>query len=140
MNQNHTNKAPLKNILIVEDDPNNGEFLSLVISQETEYTPFLAINAEEALKVVKKMTPDLFILDYFLPPGINGFELYKQLHTIIGLQDVPTIFLSASTEKDVIKQNNILFLEKPFELDELLKTIDELVRTSSAPRDVSAES
>ncbi|GHO89027.1 response regulator [Dictyobacter formicarum] len=117
-----------KKILIVEDDPNNGEFLSLVISQETTYTPILATNADEALQVVQTITPALFILDYFLPPGINGFELYKQLHQRAGLQNVPTIFLSASTEKEDLKQNNILFLEKPFELDELLKTIEKVVR------------
>lgn len=117
-----------KKILIVEDDPNNGEFLSLVISQETIYTPILATSADEALQMVQTITPDLFILDYFLPPGINGFELYKQLHQQAGLQNVPTIFLSASTEKEDLKQNNILFLEKPFELDELLKTIEKVVQ------------
>lgn len=128
MTQNPAAIRQPKKILIVEDDPNNGEFLSLVISQETIYTPILATNADEALQVVQTITPDLFILDYFLPPGINGFELYKQLHQQAGLQNVPTIFLSASTEKEDIKQNNILFLEKPFELDELLKTIEKVVQ------------
>ncbi|GCE17978.1 response regulator [Dictyobacter kobayashii] len=130
MAQGSVDMQQQKKILIVEDDPNNGEFLSLVISQETTYTPILAANADEALEVIQTIIPDLFILDYFLPPGINGFELYKQLHQQTGLQNVPTIFLSASTEKDDIKQNNILFLEKPFELDELLKTIEDLVRLS----------
>ncbi|GCE25789.1 hypothetical protein KDA_12730 [Dictyobacter alpinus] len=129
MNQDYKDTSQEKKILIVEDDPNNGEFLTLVISQETDFIPYLATNADEALKTVQSMTPDLFILDYFLPPGINGFELYQQLHTITGLQNVPTIFLSASTERDVIKQSNVLFLEKPFELDELLKTINKLMQT-----------
>ncbi|GLV57453.1 hypothetical protein KDH_42890 [Dictyobacter sp. S3.2.2.5] len=133
MTQQSTAIQPPKKILIVEDDPNNGEFLSLVISQETIYTPILAANAEEALEVVQKMTPDLFILDYFLPPGINGFELYQQLHQQAGLKNIPTIFLSASTEKEDIKQSNVLFLEKPFELDELLKTIEKVVKLSDTP-------
>lgn len=125
-----------KKILIVEDDPNNREFLSLMISQETIYMPILAANADEALQVVQTTTPNLFILDYFLSPGINGFELYQQLHQQAGLQNVPTIFLSASTEKEDLKQNNILFLEKPFELDELLKTIEKVVQMS----DISSSS
>src|SRR5690349_1875162 len=94
---------PQKKILIVEDDPNNREFLSLMISQETIYMPILAANADEALQVVQTITPNLFILDYFLSPGINGFELYQQLHQQVGLQNVPTIFLSASTEKEDLK-------------------------------------
>ena len=73
--------APLKLILLVEDDTANATCITQIISQETPYHVFLATNSCRALEVVKHLKPQLFILDYRLP-GMDGIKLYDQLHAI----------------------------------------------------------
>jgi DNA-binding response OmpR family regulator len=53
-----------KTILIVEDDVGIGELLKQVISAETPYVCVLAMDGFQALKEVRTLKPNLFILDY----------------------------------------------------------------------------
>src|ERR1700694_2938418 len=80
----------VKMILIVEDDPGNGQYLSLAISHETRYLSLLVTDSVRALEVVKHIRPNLFILDYRLS-SVNGVELYDQLHLTEGLETIPAI-------------------------------------------------
>jgi len=70
--------------------------------------------------------PNLFILDYRLP-SMNGIDLYDQLHTVKGLEDTPGIMLSAYLPKHEIEKRSLVALSKPFELDELLDTVEKLL-------------
>ena len=80
----------VKMILIVEDDPDIGQYLSLAISLETPYQSLLVTDSVRALEVVKHNRPNLFLLDYRLP-CLNGVELYDQLHLTSGLETIPAI-------------------------------------------------
>jgi CheY-like chemotaxis protein len=58
---------------------------------------------------------------------MNGIELYDRLHTAGGLEDVPTLFMSAVPPLKELEKRRISYLEKPFELDEFLRKIKELL-------------
>ena len=88
----------IKTILIVEDDAYIGEFLERALSEETPYTPLVVSNGFEALKVTREVKPNLFVLDYHLP-GMDGIELYDQLHAVKAFQDTPAIIISARLPK-----------------------------------------
>ena len=119
-------QTPSKLIFIVEDDPIMEEFLVLAISEETPYQVTAVSNGFEALQVVKDIKPHLFLLDYLLPE-MNGLELSDRLHSIEDLAETPTIMYSTNLPRKELQKRHITGFSKPFELDELLSTIERLL-------------
>ena len=117
----------IKTILIVEDDDDVGLFLVQAIQQETPYYPILARDGKQALQKVRGLKPDLFLFDYLLPE-INGMELYDRMHQVEELKEIPILFMTANFPFQTIKNRDFSFIRKPFELDELLQTLDNLLR------------
>jgi len=114
-----------KTILIVEDDAAIGMFLLEAISQETAYHPLLVPDAFEALKAMQGIKPNLILLDYYLPK-MNGIEFYDQLQSSQEGFNVPVILLTTNLDKrqEEIEQRNLLGLNKPVDLGDLLNTIE----------------
>jgi CheY-like chemotaxis protein len=121
-----TSQSEIKTILVVEDDPDVGEFFVFALKQETPYQSLLVPNGFEALKLVSTIKPDLFVLDYQLP-NMNGIELYDHLHAMHGLEDVPALFMSANLPTGELRKRRVYYIKKPFELEELLQTIENLL-------------
>ena len=119
----------VKMILIVEDDPDIGQYLSLAISHETPYLSLLVTDSVRALEVVKHIRPNLFILDYRLS-SMNGVELYDQLHLTAGLETIPAIIMSAGLPREQleneIKQRQLVALPNPHNLDDLVQTLEQV--------------
>ena len=116
----------VKTIIVVEDDEAIGSFLVQAISQETNYQAMLLTDGFQCLKAVTNIKPNLFILDYHLP-SMNGIELYDQLHAKEELEHIPAILISAQLPGKDIEKRDILGMNKPLELDELLHTIEDMV-------------
>jgi DNA-binding response OmpR family regulator len=118
-------------IFIVEDDESNGMLLAELLLRETTYYPLLLQDALHVLQLTRFIKPLLFLLDYYLP-GMNGLELYEQLHAQEELKDIPAIILSASLDDhiDEIKRRGLVAMQKPFDLDEFLMTIENAVAQS----------
>jgi len=114
----------VKTILVVEDDADIGTFIVLAISQETKHSTHLVTDGFQALKATYDLNPDLLILDYQLPQ-MNGIELYDKLQARKELAGIPTIMISARLPTQEIARRNITGVKKPFELYELLRTIEE---------------
>jgi len=114
-------------ILIVEDDADIGAFLVQVLKDETPYQSLLVNDAATALKTIKTLRPHLFILDYQLPGGIDGLELYSHLRETEGLEQTPTLFMSANLPLEKIKRYSFHVRKKPFELDEFLRCVTQLL-------------
>ena len=116
----------VKSILVVEDDSDIGLFLVQAISQETPYQAMLVTDGFQALKAITSIKPNLFILDYWLP-SMNGIDLYDRLHATSGLEDVPTIMISAQLPRRELNKRDIHSLHKPLELDEFLRLVERLL-------------
>jgi CheY-like chemotaxis protein len=133
-NQGHTPiemPEAAKTILIVEDDEDIGEFLTLAISEMTDKVVFVSTTSATALEVVRHIKPDLLLLDYRLDE-MNGVELYDQIHTLEGFETVPAIVMSASLThfQKEIEQRHLSGLAKPFSLDDLSQAIEEALSFS----------
>lgn len=120
-----------KTILVVEDDADLGELILQVLDLHSEqdktfYRAVLVVDSMEALEAVKSIKPDLFLIDYYLP-RMDGLELYDRLHSSPGLEQVPTIFISANPPQKEIEKRNLVSMKKPFNLKDLLHTIDRLL-------------
>ena len=123
-----------KKVLVVDDDPDVVTF-NVTIVEELGYTPLVAKNGEEGLKIVKKEQPDLVILDVLMPRQ-SGVRLYRELKTDESLGQIPVIMLSAIAEKTFLRSQKALtefgedkvpepeiYIEKPIEPEELSKII-----------------
>ena len=115
-----------KTILVVEDDDSIGSLLVEALSQETPYKALLVTDGFQALKTVHHIKPCLFITDYRLR-RMDGIELYDRLRSTDDLADTPAIIMSAYLPEEEIKKRRLVSLNKPFELDELLDTIEKLL-------------
>ena len=110
----------------MEDDAHIGEFLERALLEETPYKPLVVSDGFEALKVTREVKPDLFVLDYHLP-GMDGIELYDQLHAMKAFRDTPAIIMSARLPRHELEKRSLVGLRKPLELSELLQMVQALL-------------
>ena len=116
-------------ILVVDDDSNIAELISLYLKKEM-YETRIAGDGEEALSLFDSFTPDLIILDLMLP-GKDGYEVCREIRQ---RGTTPIIILSAKTDTF----DKVLGLElgaddymvKPFEAKELVARVKAVLRRS----------
>lgn len=117
-----SDQISVKTVLVVEDDEDIGAMLVGALSQETPYQAMLATDGLQALAMIRSFTPRLFLLDYRLP-GMDGIELYDHLRDSEELKDVPVVMFTADLPTPELREREIIFIQKPAELDELLQTV-----------------
>ena len=106
--------------------PTSVSFSSGHCRKRRRINPLVVSHDFEALKVTHEVKPNLFVLDYHIP-GMDGIELYDQLHAVKAFQDTPAIIISARLPKRELEKRSLVGLHKPLELNELLKAIQELL-------------
>jgi two-component system cell cycle response regulator DivK len=84
---------PEKIILIIDDNPLNLKLISLILELE-HHKIFTAGNAEEALDILKKIKPDLILMDLQMP-GMDGLQLTQQLKSQPQYKNVLIVALTA---------------------------------------------
>ncbi|MGB0385955.1 MAG: HD domain-containing phosphohydrolase [Ardenticatenaceae bacterium] len=120
-------------ILIVDDEPIGREILARLL-MNPNYELLFASNGAEALAQVRKLIPDLILLDVMMP-GMDGFEVCERLRRDPLLAQVPVIMVTALDDRDSrlrgIKVGADDFISKPFDRIELrarVRTITQLNR------------
>jgi CheY-like chemotaxis protein/nitrogen-specific signal transduction histidine kinase len=118
-------------VLLVEDDPGMPEVLGALLHQDS-IALVSASTAHEALRILKSDTFDLILLDLGLP-GVNGFDLLRDLKNDPQTQPIPVIVLTAwnSTEDKLrgFALGAVDYLTKPFESAELRARLCSALRT-----------
>ena len=114
-------------ILIVDDDNNIAELISLYLTKEC-YETTVANDGEEALKVFEQFQPNLIILDLMLP-GMDGYQVCREIRT---KSTVPVIMLSAKGEifdKGLgLELGADDYMIKPFDTKELVARVKAVLR------------
>lgn len=115
----------LADILIVDDIPANIQLLSVMLI-EHGYKVRKLISGERALKAVELQAPDLILLDIKMP-GMDGYEVCRQLKASEATCDIPVIFISALDDVfDKVKgfeAGGADYIIKPFEPVEVLARV-----------------
>jgi len=118
-----------KKILLVDDEPNILVALEYLMSS-IGFVVEKALDGESALKKVENFNPEIIVLDVMMP-GINGFEVAKQLRTNPQFADIKIVFLTAKgTPVDKINGYSTggeVYLTKPFDNDDFKMVISELM-------------
>jgi CheY-like chemotaxis protein len=112
-----------KKILIVDDEPDILEFLQIIF-EEAGFVVATTDKSEYLEKLTKSSLPDLVLLDMLLS-GKDGREIVKYLKRQERTKHIPVIMFSAhpGAEKTARAAGANDFVEKPFDIDVLLKKI-----------------
>ena len=109
--------AARQKILIVDDDENISELISLYLTKEF-YDTKIVHDGEEALRQFRLFSPNLILLDLMLP-GLTGEELLARIRRD---QVMPVIVLSAKGREDklrVLADGADDFIGKPFDVEDV---------------------
>ena len=111
-----------KSILIVDDVPDNLHLLTSML-REQGYSARPVPNGRLALRAAENDPPDLILLDVDMP-GMDGFEVCRELKANTKTRDIPVIFVSAMDDvADQVKGfevGAIDYIGKPFQASEIL--------------------
>lgn len=124
--------ASKQKILIVDDDNNIAELISLYLTKEC-YDTKIVNDGEEAVREFHSFQPNLILLDLMLP-GMDGYQVCREIRHD---SDVPIIMLSAKGEVF----DKVLGLElgaddyiiKPFDSKELVARVKAVLRSFGIP-------
>lgn len=114
-----------KSILVIDDSPALLELFEDILTG-FGYAVITRPTGKDALKFVSDLNPHLVILDMMLD-GYDGRDICNTLKQAELVKDIPVIIVSASYRlKDRILGycNPDAFLEKPFDIDELVLIIE----------------
>ena len=84
-------------ILVIDDQTNNIMALTHILSED--YTVLASKSGEAGLEIARNQRPDLILLD-ILMPGIDGYEVIKQLKHDNRTHNIPVIFISGLNSAD----------------------------------------
>ncbi|NVN93917.1 MAG: hybrid sensor histidine kinase/response regulator [Bacteroidetes bacterium] len=114
-----------KYILAVDDNQENLRILSSLLRDEG-YKIALALNGENALKILEDNDIDLILLDIMMPI-MDGFEVQKKIKENPKTKNIPVIFITAKNQTDDLvdgfKAGAVDYMSKPFKKDELLMRV-----------------
>lgn len=114
-----------KNILIVDDNPNNLRYLATLLTEEG-YKVRKALTGQMALKACQSLLPDLILLDIMMP-DLDGYEVCQRLKAEEQTKKIPGIFLSALDDVfdkvKAFKVGGLDYISKPFHVEEILVRI-----------------
>lgn len=89
-------------IMVIEDDKFLRELLVRRLEEEN-FEVFSCVDGNEALAGIKKELPDLILLDLILP-GIDGFEILKQVKQDNNISSIPVIILSNLGQQEEVEK------------------------------------
>jgi two-component system, chemotaxis family, chemotaxis protein CheY len=121
-----------KKILVVDDSATMRSMLVSIIEEIKDVELVEASNGFEALKALPQQSFDLILTDINMPE-INGLEIVHFVKSNPAYQKIPMIIISTEHGQADIKKGLALgaqkYITKPFDPDDLKKTVKELLKT-----------
>ncbi|MFQ5569698.1 MAG: two-component regulator propeller domain-containing protein [Rhodothermales bacterium] len=122
-------------ILVVEDNPDVNDYIKEILEEQFEVVQ--AYHGAEGLEQAKKRCPDLVVSDVRMPE-MDGLTLCRTLKSDPHLNHIPVILLTARVsiedKLEGLKTGVEDYLPKPFDSDELLIKVQNLIKTRKALR------
>ena len=122
-------------VLIVDDEANIRESLADILSDEG-YEVDMAGSGEEALEVMERRSPEIVLLDIWLP-GIDGAETLKRIKD--RYQDLPVVMITGhgniGLAVKTTKMGAFDFMEKPLSMERVLMTVRQALEMNRLERE-----
>ena len=127
-------------VLVVDDVNLNLKVVGKLLSKNG-YKVSAAPTGKKALNLLKKIEPDLILLDIMMP-GIDGFEVCEKIKNKEKTQDIPVIFLTGKNEEEDIAKGfaagGVDYITKPFNKSELLARVNSHVELKKSKEKLQA--
>jgi PAS domain S-box-containing protein len=128
-------EGPRYVVVYIEDNPSNIAFMEDLLADFERVELLVAPTAEIGIELVRARQPNIVIMDINLP-GMNGIEATQKLRTFPETRNIPVIALSAAAmvrdAKRVQEAGFYRFLTKPVKVDELARTLEELLTAGAS--------
>ncbi len=120
----------MKTIAYIEDDQDMIDLVSLIL-QKHGYQVAGFTESREILPRLESVKPELILLDLMMP-HVNGVEVYEEIKTLKGMEEIPVVVISAMKRAvEEIRQGGSIKVEgcliKPFTISELLETVKNII-------------
>jgi two-component system, OmpR family, response regulator VicR len=117
---------PIRRAVYIEDEPEMIDLVRLIL-QRKQYEVIGANGGREGLDAVRKIVPDVILLDLMMP-DMDGWEVYQQLKADEATRAIPVIVITAKAQKiDKVLGLHIAkvddYISKPFSPTELLDSL-----------------
>jgi two-component system nitrogen regulation response regulator NtrX len=127
----------MSNILIVDDEKDIRELIGDILKDEG-YTIRLAANSDDCMAEIDAEPPSLMILDIWLKDSrMDGIDILKSVKR--DNPDIPIVIISGHGNIEIavaaIKQGAYDFIEKPFNIDQLMVVVSRAMETSRLRRE-----
>ncbi len=114
-----------RTVLLIEDEPNITEAIRFLLTRDGWKVQTHA-NGADAIDMIRKIAPDLVILDVMLP-GKSGMDIIKDLRDRADMKHLPVLMLTArgqSRDREMAEQAGVnRFMTKPFSNAEVLDAV-----------------
>ncbi|MBE9118099.1 response regulator transcription factor [Lusitaniella coriacea LEGE 07157] len=134
--------AETPKLLLVDDEPGLREAVQAYLENDGEFSVQAAGSANEAWELLEQTPPDLVISDIMMPQ-VDGYQFLKRLREDPRYTSLPVIFLTArGMTSDRIQGYEAgcdAYLSKPFEPDELVAMVKNLLARRSAASEAGGE-
>lgn len=123
-------------VLIVDDSRSQRQMVAHFLKQ-FEFRVGLARDGQDALQKIQDYRPDLVLLDVVMP-GMNGYELCRQLKRHPETRDIQVVFFSSnSSESDRhwgLKMGAAAYVAKPCRPQQLLNVVNDVLKNKHRKR------
>ena len=132
--------ASQKKILVIDDNEIILKTTSMKL-QSAGYQVFTALDGSEGVAAVRRVKPDLVLLDITFPPDASGmswdgFRIMDWLHRVDETKKIPIIVISGVVEEKnrqrAITSGAVAFFAKPVNFDEMIKVIRATLKEDTA--------
>ncbi len=117
----------VRRVVCVEDEPEMIDLIKLILNRKG-YEVHGANGGVEGLKLIRKVMPDLVLLDLMMPE-MDGWQVYQQLKAEESTSKIPVVVVTAKAQNidkvlglQIAKVDD--YISKPFSLQELVDRVD----------------
>lgn len=109
-------------ILVIDDDDVNRQVITIILKREG-LTPVLAEDGKSGLDLARTASPDLILLDIFMPDE-DGFEVLRNLKQEPDIKEIPVIIFTIlerdKSRKKALELGACDYITKPFDMKEIV--------------------
>ena len=121
--------------MIVDDEADQRRTLKLLLLERhyNDYELVEVNSGTECLDMLRNnQIPDVILLDIMMP-DMTGWNVFEKIKEHPSWNQIPVVFITARTDETAKKAGLFLgddFVEKPYDIDELMKIIDNVIKKS----------
>jgi signal transduction histidine kinase/CheY-like chemotaxis protein len=125
-------RAARPDVLVIEDEPSGVRLLRTYLENDG-YDVRVASDGERGLEEARRLAPSAIVLDVLLP-GMDGWDVLRQLKSDDALRDIPVIIVTVVDEREIgLALGAVDYLVKPVERSALLEVVGRFATATTSP-------